>query len=73
MSDEYSVHNNFQRASGDSRAQGEFEHRMGRVRQRDAEREAVWIFPSSSVNADVALDDRARMVFSRVFGKEREL
>lgn len=42
MSDEYSVHTNFQRASDDPRARGEYEHRMQRVRdQREAQDELL--------------------------------
>lgn len=38
MSDEYSIHTNFQRASDDPRAAAEYEHRMERVRQRGTDR-----------------------------------
>lgn len=37
MSDEYTVHTNFQRHSDDPRAAAEYEYRMGRVRERAAE------------------------------------
>jgi hypothetical protein len=41
MSDEFSVLRNFQRASDDPRAEAEYERRMNRVREREAEREAL--------------------------------
>jgi hypothetical protein len=41
MSDEFSVLRNFQRASDDPRATAEHEHRMNRVRKREAERDLI--------------------------------
>lgn len=41
MSDEYSVLHNFQSASDDPRAAAEYEHRMRRVAQREAELELL--------------------------------
>lgn len=41
MSDEYTIATNFQRASDDPRAVAEYEHRMRRVREREAELQAL--------------------------------
>lgn len=55
MSDEYSITTNFQRESDDPRAAGEFEYRMGRVRERQEDLEQLALTTDPPKWYDVAL------------------
>ena len=64
MSDEYSVHTNWQRASDDPRADPEYAHRMGRVRERQDELELL--HQEHPEAWSVTAEERARWIGARV-------